>query len=319
MPSPVDQQQSRALDVAEAGKRYRGDDADTSERVLALIRQVGDSVRDCRKSRRMSRRELSERSGVSPRYLVKLESGDGNISIGLLKKIALALEVPIEQFLMDTEPRCRESRRVMDLYRDANAATRERVRQILESGPMHARQSRRLCLIGLRGAGKSTLGARIAKSFDAPFVELNNEIERHTDMPISEIIALYGQEGFRQIEAKTLSEIIERHERAVVAVAGGIVSNEDTFFNLLSRFHTVWIKTTANEHMDRVRAQGDLRPMQGNPQAMSQLQQILRSREVFYSQAEHVLDTSGKSVEKSLAELSDLISKHHILGNDQTQ
>lgn len=318
MPGSADQQESRVLEAADVGERRRGDDAITSDRVSALIRQVGDSVRACRTSRRMSRRELSERSGVSPRYLVKLEGGDGNISIGLLKKIALALEVPIEQFLIDAEPPDPDSRRIMDWYRDADEATRERVQQILEPDQMRGGKAERACLVGLRGAGKSTLGARIATSFDAPFIELNHEIERHTDMPISEIIALYGQEGYRQLEATTLADIIEKHERAVVAVAGGIVSNEDTYLTLLSRFHTIWIKTSANEHMDRVRAQGDLRPMEGNPQAMNQLQQILNAREVLYAQADHQLDTSGKPVESSLTELSELINTHHILDSDQT-
>ncbi len=281
--------------------------------VEALIRHVGDRVRDMRKSRRMSRRELSERSGVSPRYLAKLEGGEGNVSIGLLKKVALALETPVELILMDEEPQGSNIRQIAELYARADAATRARVLQVLDPERMRAQKAERLCLVGLRGAGKSTLGARVAGAFNAPFIELNREIENNAGMPVGEIIALYGQEGYRQLEADTLTSIIETHNRAIVAVAGGIVSEEDTFYRVLSRFHTVWIKASAGEHMDRVRAQGDVRPMQGNPQAMIQLRQILKSREALYAQADHVLDTSGKTVDVSQSELSDLIRDCQIL------
>lgn len=288
------------------------DDSDAGS-VNDLIRHVGKCVRENRDAQRMSRRELSERSGVSPRYLAKLESGDGNISIGLLKKVALALGTPIEHFLMEEDPHGSETRHIVDLYRRADAATRAQVLQVLDPEKMRAQKAERLCLVGLRGAGKSTLGARLSKEFDAPFIELNREIEKSAGMPIGEIIALYGQEGYRQLEADTLTHIIETNSRAVVAVAGGIVSDEDTFYNVLSRFHTVWIKTSAGEHMDRVRSQGDVRPMEGNPRAMIQLRQILKSRETLYAQADHVLDTSGKTVDDSRAELSDLIRTCQIL------
>jgi XRE family aerobic/anaerobic benzoate catabolism transcriptional regulator len=190
---------------------------------------------------------------------------------------------------------------------------RARVLQVLDPERMGRQKAQRLCLVGLRGAGKSTLGARIADTFDAPFIELNREIEKNAGMALGEIIALYGQEGYRQLEADTLTAIIDGHSRAVVAVAGGIVSEEGSFYHVLSRFHTVWLKASASEHMERVRAQGDVRPMQDNPQAMIQLRQILRSREAFYTQSDHVLDTSGKSVEQSQSELCQLIESCQIL------
>ena len=188
-----------------------------------------------------------------------------------------------------------------------------RVLQVLDPERMRLQKAQRLCLVGLRGAGKSTLGARVAKVFGAPFIELNREIEKNAGMALGEIIALYGQEGYRQLEADTLTGIIEGHKRAIVAVAGGIVSEEGSFYHVLSRFHTVWLKASASEHMERVRAQGDVRPMQDNPQAMIQLRQILRSREALYTQSDHVLDTSGKSVEQSQIELSQLIEGCQIL------
>jgi len=192
---------------------------------------------------------------------------------------------------------------------------RARVLQVLDPERMRLQKAQRLCLVGLRGAGKSTLGARVAKVFGAPFIELNGEIEKNAGMALGEIIALYGQEGYRQLEADTLTGIIEGHKRAIVAVAGGIVSEEGSFYHVLSRFHTVWLKASASEHMERVRAQGDVRPMQDNPQAMIQLRQILRSREALYTQSDHVLDTSGKSVEQSQMELSQLIEGCQILNS----
>ncbi|QXT38227.1 helix-turn-helix transcriptional regulator [Gymnodinialimonas ceratoperidinii] len=287
------------------------------EDVAELIHHVGEKVLSLRKARRMSRRELSETSGVSPRYLAKLEGGDGNISIGLLKRVALALDTPVEQILVRDDPQAAETLHMMQMYRRADAGTRARVLQVLDPERTRAQKAERLCLVGLRGAGKSTLGARISAAFDAPFIELNDEIEQNAGMPVAEIIALYGQEGYRQLEADTLGAIVKSHERAIVAVAGGIVSEETTFQQLLSRFHSVWVRTSPGEHMERVRAQGDVRPMEGNPQAMIQLRQILKAREVYYAQADHLLDTSGKSVDVSEAELSDLIQTYQILGADR--
>ena len=279
----------------------------------ALLRSLGTRLRQMRKSQGLSRRSLSERSGVSSRYLAKVEAGDGNISIGLLIKLAAALEQPVEHFLMADALFHSDLPHVSQLYARADAAMRARVLQVLDPERMGRQKAQRLCLVGLRGAGKSTLGARIADTFDAPFIELNREIEKNAGMALGEIIALYGQEGYRQLEADTLTAIIDGHSRAVVAVAGGIVSEEGSFYHVLSRFHTVWLKASASEHMERVRAQGDVRPMQDNPQAMIQLRQILRSREAFYTQSDHVLDTSGKSVEQSQSELCQLIESCQIL------
>ena len=245
--------------------------------------------------------------------MAKVEAGDGNISIGLLIKLAAALEQPVEHFLMADALFHSDLPHVSQLYARADAAMRARVLQVLDPERMGRQKAQRLCLVGLRGAGKSTLGARIADTFDAPFIELNREIEKNAGMALGEIIALYGQEGYRQLEADTLTAIIDGHSRAVVAVAGGIVSEEGSFYHVLSRFHTVWLKASASEHMERVRAQGDVRPMQDNPQAMIQLRQILRSREAFYTQSDHVLDTSGKSVEQSQSELCQLIESCQIL------
>ncbi len=278
----------------------------------ALIRLVGARVRARRNELRMSRRELSERSGVSPRYLAQLESGEGNISIGLLKRIAIALDTPIETLTTSEVPKCADEAFVAMLYRHADVHIRTRVLQILDPERRWKEKAGRICLIGLRGAGKSTLGTLIARDFGMEFIELNRKIEQSAGMPVGEIIALYGQDGYRQLEAEALDGVIADHDRVVLAVAGGIVSDERAFERALASFHTVWIRAQPEEHMNRVRAQGDLRPMAGNPQAMAQLRQILKSREAQYSRAALDLDTSGKSVETSRAELCELLQMNEV-------
>lgn len=299
------------LEATEKAHTDVTDEADAA--VDALIRQVGLRVRQLRSETGMARRELSERSGVSPRYLAQLEGGEGNISIGLLQRVALALGTSVEALLQSGEPQAVEAATVSKLFQSADAATRAKVLRILDPDRLREQKAQRICLVGLRGAGKSTLGAGVAADLNLPFVELNKHIEATAGMPIAEIIALYGQEGYRDIEADALREIIESRDRLILAVGGGIVSERDTFNNLLMRFHTVWIKAAPSDHMERVRAQGDLRPMAGNPQAMIQLRQILKNRQTAYAQAEHALDTSGKDVETSRAELRDLIVTHRIV------
>ncbi|GAB5448464.1 helix-turn-helix transcriptional regulator [Gymnodinialimonas sp.] len=280
--------------------------------ILALQGRVGDRVRGARTVRGMSRRVLSEVSGVSPRYLAQLEGGEGNISIGLLFRVAEALGVSMEM-LISPHDLTAEARRMAEAFAGADADTQAQVRTLL-SGT--ATKAGRVCLIGLRGAGKSTLGAAAAKALDAPFIELNRAIEAAGGMPISEIMGLYGPEGYRQLEADALDKIVAEQDRAVVAVAGGIVGEVQTFDRLLDRFHTVWIKASPEEHMARVRAQGDTRPMEGNPQAMAQLRLILTSREAEYARADAVLDTGGQRVSTSLKALLALIERNGFIPKD---
>ncbi|MFK7893951.1 MAG: helix-turn-helix transcriptional regulator [Granulosicoccus sp.] len=289
------------------------------EQAQSLIQRVGDRVRQVRKRKRLSRRQLSEMSGVSQRYLAQLETGDGNISIGLLKRLALTLEQPIEALVSDPEPGADELAELINLYRSADSRARAGILDVLNPARVRAQKSQRLCLVGLRGAGKSTLGRALSDKLDVPFVELNEHIERRAGAPVPEIMALYGQEGYRQLESDSLDELIASAERMIVAVAGGVVSEKDTFARVLSRFHTVWIKASPGEHMERVAAQGDRRPMEGNPQAMAQLRQLLKSRETRYSQAEYQLDTSGKYLSQSLTELLELVSVNELLEKSESQ
>lgn len=278
----------------------------------ALLNQVAERVHAARKAKHFSRRELSELTGISPRYLVRLENGESNISIALLQRVSIALDRPIEWFVGTDDSIAEDIARLVMRYRTADAATRASVLSVLDPQQLRDNKAQRLCLIGLRGAGKSTLGARLGKDLGVPFIELNQEIERSAGMPVAEVIAMYGQEGYRKLEADTLKHIFESRQRLVLAVAGGVVEEANTFDALLSHFHTVWLQADATEHMERVRAQGDLRPMANNPQALDQLRDILQTRESRYAQAELHLNTSGQSIDASLSELSTLIASHHI-------
>lgn len=281
--------------------------------VAMLMEQVGDRVRKARERKGIPRRLLSERSGVSPRYLAQLESGQGNISISLLKRVAIALDHRIEWLVGKEDPWNSDVMRVAELFRSADQATQDIVLQTLSSDTAESRCANRICLVGLRGAGKSTLGKLAGKQLDVPFVELNQEIERHAGMPISEIMALYGQEGYRRLESDALDRVIAAFDTGILAVAGGVVAEPETYNKLLRHFHTIWLKASAQEHMDRVLAQGDERPMAGNPEAMVQLKSILTSREVLYKKALFQLDTSQVSLEQSLEQLIGLIAEIGLL------
>ena len=252
--------------------------------VSDLLVRVGERVRRAREEQGLPRRALSERSGVSPRYLALLESGNGNISIGLLMRVAIALNKKIDWLVSDEDPKASSNSR-----------------------------ANRVCLVGLRGAGKSTLGRLVGQALSVPFVELTQVIEELGGMPVAEIMALYGQEGYRRLEAEALEKVSLDHERVVLAVAGGIVAEPATYAALLTRFHTIWIKASPSEHMNRVREQGDLQPMEGTADAMAQLKTMLSSREAFYERALAQLDTSGRTVDGSLKQLLELLKARDYL------
>lgn len=267
--------------------------------VDAFIATVGERVRGARQRKGISRRILSELSGVSQRYLAQLEAGAGNISIALLYKVARALDHRIEWLVGEEDPWGSETAQMADLYRSATSEQRQRVMQILNPGRPAQVRRQRICLIGLRGAGKSTLGRLVGNALSLPFVELNRDIEEQSGMPVEEVMALYGQEGYRRLERQALERIIATSDALVLAVAGGIVSEPETFALLLRNFHTIWLKASPEEHMQRVRAQGDERPMAGNPKAMEDLKSILTSREALYGRAEAIVNTSSQTLEES--------------------
>jgi XRE family transcriptional regulator, aerobic/anaerobic benzoate catabolism transcriptional regulator len=288
--------------------------SDADREVDILIARVGERVRRARDRKGIPRRVLSEKSGVSPRYLAQLEAGEGNISIGLLQRVAHALDHKIEWLVGEDDPWSSEPLRVADLFRSANARTQARVLATLSPEPVAAARAQRICLVGLRGAGKSTLGRRAGEALGIPFVELNREIEEQSGMPVDDLMALYGQEGYRRLEAQAIDRVIATHDTMILAVAGGIVAEPETYNVLLSKFHTIWVKATPAEHMARVREQGDTRPMAGNPEAMDQLKSILTAREALYERALAKLDTSGRTEDESLDEMLALIHTHDFLG-----
>ncbi len=288
--------------------------SDADREVEIVIARVGERVRRARDRKGIPRRVLSEKSGVSPRYLAQLEAGEGNISIGLLQRVAHALDHKIEWLVGEDDPWSSEALRVADLFRTANARTQARVLATLSPEPVAAARAHRICLVGLRGAGKSTLGRRAGDVLGIPFLELNREIEEQSGMPVEELMALYGQEGYRRLEAQAIDRVIATHDTMILAVAGGIVAEPETYNVLLSKFHTIWVKATPAEHMARVREQGDTRPMAGNPEAMEQLRSILTAREALYERALAKLDTSGRTEDESLDEMLALIRSHDFLG-----
>lgn len=278
-----------------------------------MIARLAARVRAAREALGLPRRELSARSGVSPRYLAQLEAGEGNISVILLDRVATALNVRIEDLLSETPPMSGDVARVARLYQAAPAQVQGRVRALLAPQNPVAMRAQRICLVGLRGAGKSTLGRMAADKLKVPFVELNHEIEAEAGIPLAEVMALYGQDGYRALEAEAVARIVDRHDKLILAVAGGIVGDETAYDLVLERFHTIWIRTSPGEHMARVRAQGDLRPMEGNPAAMDQLKALLATRTPAYERALAQIDTAAKPVSTSLNELLAVIAKHRFL------
>ncbi|HZE11993.1 MAG TPA: helix-turn-helix transcriptional regulator [Burkholderiales bacterium] len=271
----------------------------------SYLAALGDKLREARAKKGLSRKVLAADSGVSERYLAQLEAGLGNVSILLLRQIASALDLSLIDLLAEDSEEDAElsltTQFLRRLPRQKLAAVHSQL--VRDYGNARNERMKRIALIGLRGAGKSTLGAKLAKKLAAPFVELDREIEREAGTSLSEIFLLYGQPGYRRYERRCLKNVLEKNERAVIATGGSIVSEPGTYELLLSSCFTVWLKAAPEEHMARVVAQGDTRPMAGNDQAMEDLRRILETRAMLYRQADVVVDTAGKSVEKSLAEL----------------
>lgn len=286
---------------------FRGEPQSADVTGHVLLHRVGERVRKARSLKGIPRRVLSEASGVSQRYLAQLEAGEGNISIALLLRVADALDVSLEALIVEEDPWDSDYTRFQTLFRGADRNTRQQVLELLTRQTAGDSRARRVCLIGLRGAGKTTLGRAAGDQLGMPFLELNREIEDHSGMPISEIMEFYGQEGYRRLEAQAIQRVIESQDSVILAVAGGIVAEPTAYETLLTHFNAIWVKANPEDHMDRVRAQGDERPMAGNPEAMSQLRSILSTREALYGKAHAQLETSGKSVSQATADLVSLI------------
>jgi XRE family aerobic/anaerobic benzoate catabolism transcriptional regulator len=237
-----------------------------------FLTQLGERVRAWRAEHATTRKALASASGVSERFLAQLEAGQGNISVLRLRQLARAMGTPLE------------------------ALVRESAKKEL------------VALIGLRGAGKSTLGAKLAESLKVPFVELDKEVEKEAGAELGEVFAMYGQDAFRRFERRALERVLAQHQRAVIATGGSLVTAAETYKQLLARCLCVWLKTRPEEHMARVIEQGDMRPFKGRSAALDEIKKLLEDRESLYARADATLETSGKTVRQSLAELKKAIA-----------
>jgi XRE family aerobic/anaerobic benzoate catabolism transcriptional regulator len=274
-----------------------------------FLEQLGQRVRTLRGLAGMSRKVLAKVSGISERYIAQLESGKGNVSIVLLRRVSHAMGAHLEDLIPDADA-ASDWPMVRDLLRKATPHQVAQAKDILAGHGANAQRAPSfagIALIGLRGAGKSTLGKILAKKIGWSFVELNKEIEAQNGLSVAEIIALYGQEGFRRMEQAALKQLLARQELMVLATGGGIVSEPLTFDLILSSFYTIWLKADPEEHMSRVRKQGDLRPMADDRSAMAELRNILVSREPLYARASAVVDTAGLSVDAAAGRLVDSV------------
>jgi XRE family aerobic/anaerobic benzoate catabolism transcriptional regulator len=234
--------------------------------------QLGERVRAWRAAHGTTRKALASASGVSERFLAQLEAGQGNISVLRLRELARAMRVPLESLVRESDKKAL------------------------------------VALIGLRGAGKSTLGAKLAESLAVPFVELDKEVEKEAGAALGEVFAMYGQEAFRRFERRALERVLSQNERAVIAVGGSLVTDPGTYDLLLGRCRCVWLKTSPQEHMSRVIAQGDMRPFKGRSAALEEIRKLLDDREPLYARAGVAIDTSGKSAKQSLSELKKALA-----------
>ncbi|HSA67514.1 MAG TPA: helix-turn-helix transcriptional regulator [Methyloceanibacter sp.] len=276
----------------------------------AYLRRLGERVRMLRNQRGMTRKALARHAKVSERYLAQLEAGLGNGSIVLLRRISRAIGLPVTQLVHEgSEPALDFVLLNQFLERLSPPALSEARDLLLRhfSAPSDDARRHRIALIGLRGGGKSTLGKFAAERLGLPFIELDREIEKRSGTTLSEIFDMFGQETFRRAEREALDDVLRRHQGFVVATSGSIVTEPGTLEVLLASCFTVWVKAAPEEHMKRVMAQGDMRPMANSARAMEDLVSILRSREPLYAKADMALLTSGRTPEQNVAELLRLV------------
>ena len=279
--------------------------------LAAFLTAIGAEVRRNRAKRGMTRRQLAQASETSERYLAQIESGIGNPSVSVVRAIARALDVPASALLPEPGPLTAALGAILDLLGQVPSGELPALVKEIEARvarPGSADRGRRIALVGLRGAGKSTLGRMLARHLNVPFVELDRLVEQDYGASIPDLIEMAGTVTFRRHERGALERVIADHESAVITTAGGIVSNAETYALLLRRTHTIWVKARPEDHMSRVMAQGDFRPMAQNRGAMADLVAILEARHADYARAEAEIDTSGDTVEQSFAKLLRIVT-----------
>ena len=281
-------------------------DTETKDPFLAAL---GERTRALRSRRGLTRKGLAQAANVSERHLANVEMGVGNASIQILRQIAQALNCTLAELVGDETASSPEWLMIRETLRGRSepelAQARAALAGVFGAPASEAARRQRVALVGLRGAGKSTLGRLLAEHWGVPFVELNRSVEAVAGCSLAEIHSLYGQAAYRRYERRALEDTIQRYPRAVIATPGGIVSDPATFNLLLAHCYSVWLRASPEEHMSRVLAQGDTRPMSGNTEAMDDLRRILESRAAFYSKADQVLDTSDMSLDYAFAGLKE--------------
>ena len=267
-------------------------------------------VRKARARRGMTRKILARDSGVSERYLAQLEAGLGNISIALLRQVAHAMGLPLADLVREGREQAVELTLLLQRLERLGPSELSEAGELLSrhfGRHLTAGRGARIALVGLRGGGKTSLGRGLAERLGLPFVEMNTEIERDTGISLNEIFSLSGQAAYRRYERRALERVVAANAAVVIATGGSLVSEPATFELLLNACFTVWIKAKPEDHMRRVMAQGDTRPMAGNAEAMDDLRRILAEREALYGKADATLDTAGRSLDESLAALHQMV------------
>jgi len=264
-----------------------------------FLRQLGERIFDLRVRRGMTRKILSHDSSVSERYLAQLEAGDGNISIVRLRHIAKAMDIPLEDLIRTGPEPLPELTLLVQYLTRLSPARLTQARELLVSTFETRGRRGRIALIGLRGAGKTTLGKMLAEHLKLPLIEMTKLIERDAGMTVSEIFSLNGQAAYRRYERRALQSAVKTHDRFVLSPGGSIVTESATFDELLTSCYTIWLKASPEEHMARVIGQGDRRPMKDNREAMKDLARILVGREAMYAKADAAVDTTGLTLQQS--------------------
>ena len=266
---------------------------------------IAKHVRRARAAAGLTRKELAVRAAVSERYLSQLEQAEANVSIGILARVAGALGVDMRVFLSgDGEAAATLHPPLARLLAQLSAAEQTGLVPVIERHIVdHRRALKGIALLGLRGAGKTTLGTAFAERHQIRFVSITREVEARAGMGLADVFNLGGQDTYRALENEVVAELVQGTERVVLETSGGIVGNSEALDAILASFKTVWLKAAPAEHLQRVTGQGDLRPMQGNPKALEHLKALLATREADYARADVMLDTTGKSVDACLVEL----------------
>ncbi len=276
-----------------------------------FLAALGERVRLLRARRGLTRKALANLAEVSERHVANVETGVGNASIQFLRQLCSVLNCSLAEMTGDETASSPDWLMIREILRGRSdeelAHARTVLAEMFEKPTSEATRRQRIALIGLRGAGKSSLGRKLAQTLGVPFIELSAQIEMLAGCSIDEIHSLYGQTAYRRYEQRALEEVIRTHARAVIATPGGIVSEPATFNLLLTHCYTVWLKASPEEHMSRVLAQGDRRPMSGNREAMDDLKRILESRAQFYSKADKTFDTGDMPADLAFTRLLEQV------------